>query len=129
MRGVTKAEFAGLNFRDNLNAYYLVLYAFVLLALFISWARGIRIGRAWNAMREDEQVAEAMGVVRSGSSSSRSRWAAPIGSLGGALFAVSLGSLTPTSFELDRVDHRARGRDPRGLGERLPGVVVLARSC
>ena len=37
MRGVTKAEFAGLNFQDNPQHFYYLVLAFVLLALFISW--------------------------------------------------------------------------------------------
>ena len=42
--------------------YYLVL-AFCVFAIFVSWRlQTSRIGRAWNAMREDEQVADAMGI-------------------------------------------------------------------
>ncbi len=62
MRGVTKAEIFGLNFQDNPQHFYYLALAFVLLALFLSWRLSAsRVGRAWNAMREDEQVADAMG--------------------------------------------------------------------
>jgi branched-chain amino acid transport system permease protein len=58
MRGVTKAEVFGLNFQDNPQHFYYLALAFVLLAAFVSWRLSTsRIGRAWNAMREDEQVA------------------------------------------------------------------------
>ena len=63
MRGVTKAEVFGLNFQDNPQHFYYLALAFVLLAAFVSWRLSTsRIGRAWNAMREDEQVADAMGI-------------------------------------------------------------------
>ncbi len=62
MRGVTDAAIAGFSFREPQHFYYLAL-AFVLLAGFVSWRLAAsRIGRAWNAMREDEQVADAMGI-------------------------------------------------------------------
>ncbi len=51
-----------LNFRDPELFYYLVL-GFVIVAALMSWRlSSSRVGRAWMAMREDEQVAEATGV-------------------------------------------------------------------
>ena len=126
MRGVTKAEFAGLNFQDNPQHFYYLVLAFVLFALFISWRlAGSRIGRAWNAMREDEQVAEAMGVSTIRFKLLAFAMGGAIGSLGGALFAVSLGSLTPTSFELVVSITALAVVILGGLGS-LPGVVVGA---
>jgi branched-chain amino acid transport system permease protein len=126
MRGVTKAEFAGLNFQDNPQHFYYLALAFVLLALFISWRlAGSRIGRAWNAMREDEQVAEAMGVSTIRFKLLAFAMGGAIGSLGGALFAVNLGSLTPTSFELLVSITALAVVILGGLGS-LPGVVVGA---
>ena len=64
-QGVTDAErvpFFGLNTRDPRILYYLIL-AFALLAVFISVrVKDSRVGRAWAAMREDEDIAEGMGV-------------------------------------------------------------------
>jgi branched-chain amino acid transport system permease protein len=126
MRGVTKAEFAGFNFQDNPQHFYYLALAFVLLALFISWRlAGSRIGRAWNAMREDEQVAEAMGVSTIRFKLLAFAMGGAIGSLGGALFAVALGSLTPTSFELLVSITALAVVILGGLGS-LPGVVVGA---
>ena len=126
MRGVTKAEFAGFNFQDNPQHFYYLALAFVLLALFISWRlAGSRIGRAWNAMREDEQVAEAMGVSTIRFKLLAFAMGGAIGSLGGALFAVNLGSLTPTSFELLVSITALAVVILGGLGS-LPGVVVGA---
>jgi branched-chain amino acid transport system permease protein len=126
MRGVTKAEFAGFNFQDNPQHFYYLALAFVLLALFVSWRlAGSRIGRAWNAMREDEQVAEAMGVSTIRFKLLAFAMGGAVGSLGGALFAVNLGSLTPSSFEILVSITALAVVILGGLGS-LPGVVVGA---
>ncbi len=129
MRGVTKAEVFGLNFQDNPQHFYYLALAFVLLAAFVSWRLSTsRIGRAWNAMREDEQVADAMGISTTKFKLLAFALGGAIGSLGGALFAVSIGSLTPASFKITRLDHRPRRRDPRWArqhprrGGRRPGA-------
>jgi branched-chain amino acid transport system permease protein len=126
MRGVTKAEIFGLNFQDNPQHFYYLALVFVLLALFVSWRLAAsRIGRAWNAMREDEQVAEAMGVSTIRFKLLAFAMGGAIGSLGGALFAVSLGSLTPQSFEILVSITALAVVILGGLGS-LPGVVVGA---
>jgi branched-chain amino acid transport system permease protein len=126
MRGVTKAEIAGLNFQDNPQHFYYLALAFVVLALFISWRlAGSRIGRAWNAMREDEQVAEAMGVSTIRFKLLAFALGGAIGSLGGALFAVSIGSLSPASFEILVSITALAVVILGGLGS-LPGVIVGA---
>ena len=52
-------------------------------------------------MREDEQVADAMGISTTKFKLLAFALGGAIGSLGGALFAVSIGSLTPASFEIN----------------------------
>jgi branched-chain amino acid transport system permease protein len=126
MRGVTKAEIFGLNFQDNPQHFYYLALVFVLLALFVSWRLSAsRVGRAWNAMREDEQVAEAMGVSTIKYKLLAFAMGGAIGSLGGALFAVSIGSLTPASFEILVSITALAVVILGGLGS-LPGVVVGA---
>jgi branched-chain amino acid transport system permease protein len=126
MRGVTKAEIFGLNFQDNPQHFYYLALAFVVLALFVSWRLAAsRVGRAWNAMREDEQVAEAMGVSTIRFKLLAFAMGGAIGSLGGALFAVSIGSLTPASFEFLVSVTALAVVILGGLGS-LPGVVVGA---
>ena len=126
MRGVSKAEILGLNPQDNAQHFYYLALAFVILALFISWRlASSRIGRAWTAMREDEQVADAMGVSTIKFKLLAFAMGGAIGSLGGALFAVSLGSLTPTSFEVLVSITALAVVVLGGLGS-LPGVIVGA---
>lgn len=126
LRGVTKAEFLGFNFQDNPQHFYYLALAFVLLALFVSWRLSAsRVGRAWNAMREDEQVADAMGVSTIRYKLLAFAIGGAIGSVGGALFAVSIGSLTPASFEFLVSVTALAVVILGGLGS-LPGVVVGA---
>jgi branched-chain amino acid transport system permease protein len=126
MRGVTKAEIFGLNPQDNPQDFYYLALAFVLLAVFVSWRLAAsRIGRAWNAMREDEQVANAMGISTTKFKLLAFAMGGAIGSLGGALFAVSIGSLTPASFEILVSITALAVVILGGLGS-IPGVVVGA---
>jgi branched-chain amino acid transport system permease protein len=125
LRDVTAAPIAGQSFRNPQPFYYLVL-VFVLLIVFVSWRlANSRIGRAWNAMREDEQVAEAMGVSTVKYKLLAFATGAGVGSLSGALFAVKIGSLAPTSFTILVSITVLAVVILGGLGS-VPGVVVGA---
>ncbi|TMK81467.1 MAG: branched-chain amino acid ABC transporter permease [Actinobacteria bacterium] len=118
-------HFLGLGFNDPEKFFYLVM-AFVLLALYVSWrlARS-RIGRAWNAMREDEQVAEAMGISTVKYKLLAFALGAAIGCLSGALFAVQIGSLEPNGFNVIVSITALSVIILGGMGS-IPGVVVGA---
>ena len=81
-----------------------VLYfalVFVLLAAWVSWSlQESRIGRAWTALREDETVAEAMGINIVRAKLNAFVVGAILAGFAGALFAAKLGSVFPSSFEL-----------------------------
>ena len=125
MRGITDAAIGGLAFRDPQRFYYLAL-AFVGLAAFISWRLATsRIGRAWTAMREDEQTADAMGISTTRFKLLAFAIGGAIGSLGGALFAVKIGSLTPASFQV-LVSIQVLGLVILGGMGSIPGVIVGA---
>jgi branched-chain amino acid transport system permease protein len=75
--------------------------AFVLIAIYVSWAlKDSRIGRAWMAMREDEPVAEVMGIDIVQAKLSAFIAGAVLASFGGALFAAKIGSIFPRSFDI-----------------------------
>src|SRR5919106_1263217 len=75
--------------------------AFVLIAAYISWAlQDSRIGRAWNAMREDEPIAEVVGINIVTAKLSAFIVGAILASFGGALFGVRIGSIFPHSFNI-----------------------------
>jgi len=100
LRNVPPAPLFGLEMRSPAHFYYLALAACA-AATFISWRlTSSRIGRAWNAMREDEQVAETMGISVVRYKLLASAVGGAIGAVGGALFAVKIGSLTSQSFTI-----------------------------
>ena len=125
-QGVTDAErvpFFGLNTRDPRILYYLIL-AFALLAVFISVrVKDSRVGRAWAAMREDEDIAEGMGVSIIKYKLLAFAMGAGIGSLGGAFFAAKLSVANPGSFTLLVSINVLAVVVLGGLGS-VPGVIV-----
>ena len=123
LRDVTDAHIAGIGFRDPQPFYYLVL-AFCALAIFVSMRLAdSRVGRAWNAMREDELAAEAMGISTIKYKLLAFAMGAAVGCLSGTLFAVQLGSLTPDSFTI-LVSITALAVVVLGGMGSIPGVVV-----
>jgi branched-chain amino acid transport system permease protein len=71
------------------------------LAAYVSWAlQRSRVGRAWMAMREDESVAEAMGINIVAAKLSAFVIGAIMASFAGALWAVRIGSVFPNSFDI-----------------------------
>ena len=125
MRGVTDAGIGNISFRPPQNFYYLAL-AFVVLIVFVSLRLSTsRVGRAWNAMREDEQVADAMGISTTKYKLLAFAIGGAVGSIGGALFAVKIGSLTPASFQILISITALAVVILGGLGS-IPGVVVGA---
>ena len=125
LQHVTDAHIAGISFRNPQPFFYLVL-AFCALAVYISWRlAGSRVGRAWNAMREDEQVAEVMGISTIKYKLLAFAIGASVGCLSGALFAVQIGSLTPTSFNV-LVSITALAIIILGGMGSIPGVVLGA---
>ncbi|MQA26402.1 MAG: leucine/isoleucine/valine transporter permease subunit [Micromonosporaceae bacterium] len=83
------------------QAFFYAIFLFVLLATYITYAlQDSRIGRAWAAMREDESVAEAMGVNIVVAKLSAFVVGAMLAGFGGALFATKIGSIFPHSFNV-----------------------------
>jgi ABC-type branched-subunit amino acid transport system permease subunit len=85
----------------NTQAIFYFILVFVILAAYVSWRlQDSRTGRAWMAMREDEQVAEVMGINIVTTKLLAFVIGAILASFGGALFAVKIGSIFPNSFAL-----------------------------
>lgn len=86
--------------KDPGHFYYLILVG-CLIVSFIAWRlQNARIGRNWIAMREDEDVAEAMGINLVVSKLLAFGIGAAFAGLSGAIFAAMLGSIFPHSFGL-----------------------------
>ncbi|MPZ68256.1 MAG: hypothetical protein GEU71_01850 [Actinobacteria bacterium] len=121
--GITAPEVFGVDLRDPQNLYYAIL-ACVAIVAFISWRLSrSRVGRAWNAMREDEQVAEAMGVSIIGYKLLAFGTGAALGSLSGMFFAIKLGSVFPSSFNILVSINVLALIILGGMGS-IPGVIV-----
>jgi branched-chain amino acid transport system permease protein len=83
-----------------ISIFYLVA-VFVVLAIYVSWRlQNSRIGRAWTAMREDEDVALAMGINTVSAKLLAFVTGAVLASFGGAIFAAKVGTVFPNSFSL-----------------------------
>ena len=83
---------------DPRSVFYLVL-AFCAIAIYVSWRlERSRIGRAWMAVREDETVAEAMGINTVNVKLLAFVVGAVLGSFSGAIFSAKVGSVFPASF-------------------------------
>jgi branched-chain amino acid transport system permease protein len=123
LRDVTDAAIGGIGFRDPQPFFYLVL-VFCALAIFVSQRLAdSRVGRAWNAMREDEMAAEAMGVSTIKYKLLAFAMGAAVGSLSGTLFAVQIGSIAPASFTIIVSITALAVVILGGMGS-IPGVVV-----
>jgi branched-chain amino acid transport system permease protein len=123
LRDVTDAAIGSIGFRDPQPFFYLVL-AFCALAILVSQRlAGSRVGRAWNAMREDEMAAEAMGVSTIKYKLLAFAMGAAVGSLSGTLFAVQIGSIAPASFTIIVSITALAVVILGGMGS-IPGVVV-----
>lgn len=81
--------------------YFYPIFLFVIIAAYITLAlQNSRWGRAWMAMREDESVAEAMGVNIVTAKLSAFVVGAILASFGGALYGAQIGSVYPHSFDI-----------------------------
>ncbi|MEK6255988.1 MAG: hypothetical protein N2C13_01565 [Chloroflexota bacterium] len=107
------------------HLYYVILLG-VALAAFVSWRlRDSRLGRQWMAMREDEDVAEAMGINLVKTKLLAFSIGAAFSGLAGAIFASKLTSIFPHSFNLLISINVLSLIIVGGIGS-LPGVVVGA---
>ncbi len=114
-----------MNWWDLAEFYYLIV-AGCLLAAFVSWRlRDARLGRQWMAMREDEDVAEAVGIKLVNTKLLAFAIGAAFSGLSGAIFATRLSSIFPHSFNLLVSINVLCLIIVGGMGS-LPGVVVGA---
>jgi branched-chain amino acid transport system permease protein len=98
--GVPNPNFFGTDLKDPEQLYYIVLIACV-ITLFVSIRlNNSRIGRQWMAIREDEDVAAAMGIDTARSKLLAFTLSAATGGLAGAIFAAKVSTVFPNSFSV-----------------------------
>ncbi|MBK8384675.1 MAG: high-affinity branched-chain amino acid ABC transporter permease LivM [Candidatus Accumulibacter sp.] len=97
----TFASFFGLEYSPShriVFLYYLILALALLTNLFVSRMRKLPIGRAWEAMREDEIACKAMGINARNVKLSAFAIGAMLGGFAGVFFAARQGFISPESF-------------------------------
>jgi branched-chain amino acid transport system permease protein len=122
---IPKASILGFEFSGPQEIYYLLLGGCFLVG-YVSWRlRDSRLGRAWMAMREDEDVAQAMGINLVSTKLLAFATGAGFSALSGAIFATKLGSVYPHSFNVMISINILCLIIVGGMGS-MPGVIVGA---
>ncbi len=122
---IPKPALFGFVFAKPEHLYYIILAA-CLLMLFVSLRlNNSRTGRKWMAVREDEDVAAAMGIDTTLTKLLAFTLSAASGGLAGAIFAAKLGTIFPQSFNLLVSINVISIIIVGGMGS-IPGIVVGA---
>ena len=107
-------------------ATYFPLLGFCMLAAFVAYRlKYSRTGRAWNAMREDEDVAQATGISIVNYKLLAFALGASVGCVGGAIYATHLQGVVPGGFLLLVSITVLAVVVLGGMGS-IPGVIVGA---
>jgi branched-chain amino acid transport system permease protein len=107
-------------------ATYFPLMGFCILAAFIAYRlKYSRTGRAWNAMREDEDVAAATGISTVNYKLLAFALGAAVGCVGGAIYATHLQGVVPGGFVLQVSITVLAVVVLGGMGS-IPGIIVGA---
>ncbi|HSB90033.1 MAG TPA: hypothetical protein VLD63_08425 [Anaerolineales bacterium] len=103
--------------------YYLALICVLIVALVAIRLRDSRLGRAWMAIREDEDVAQGLGVNLIQTKLMAYVLGASFAGLSGAIFAVLVGSIFASSMQLLVSINVVAIVVVGGMGS-IPGVIV-----
>ncbi|HUH39476.1 MAG TPA: ABC transporter ATP-binding protein [Castellaniella sp.] len=105
--------------------YYLLLVLTILIVIVCARLQNSRIGRAWEAVREDEIAAKAMGINTRNIKLLAFSMGATFGGLAGAMFASMQGFVSPESFSLTESILVLCMVVLGGMGN-IPGVILGA---
>jgi branched-chain amino acid transport system permease protein len=90
----------GLEFSGPINYYYFFLAVLAVVIVLNMRLQDSRIGRAWEAIREDEVAARAMGINTRNIKLLAFAMGASFGGIAGGMFAATQGFISPESFGL-----------------------------
>jgi branched-chain amino acid transport system permease protein len=96
----TTDKFLGLDFSGPIKYYYLLLIFLIAIILVNKRLQDSRIGRAWEAIREDEIAARAMGINTTAVKLLAFAMGASFGGIAGGMFSAMQGFISPESFVL-----------------------------
>ena len=122
---IPKASLGSIEFATPQQIYYLILAGCLLVGFISLRLRDSRLGRAWMAVREDEDVAQAMGINLVSTKLLAFATGAAFSALSGAIFASKLGSVYPHSFNVMISINILCLIIVGGMGS-IPGVLVGA---
>jgi branched-chain amino acid transport system permease protein len=114
-----------IQFTPSQQFFYLFLGGCLLVIFIATRVKGSRLGRSWMAIREDEDVAQAMGINLVATKLMAFGMGASFGGLAGAIFASKLQSIYPHSFNFLVSINVLSCIIIGGMGS-IPGVVVGA---
>lgn len=120
---IPKPVIVGFELATPLHLFYLTLVSSAIVAYFAWRLRDSRLGRAWMAIREDEDVAQALGVNLVSVKVLAYGLGAAFAGVAGAIFAAMVGSVFPHSFVLLISISVLALIIVGGMGS-IPGVVV-----
>ena len=122
---IPRPQIGGFEFNDPVDLFYITLVASAVAAYFAWRLENSRLGRAWTAIRDDEDAAQALGINLVNVKLLAYGLGAGFAGVAGAIFAVMLASIFPHSFQLLISVNVLALLIVGGMGS-LPGVVVGA---
>jgi len=96
----TTQKFLVLSFSGPIKYYYLLVIVLLVVIVINLRLQDSRIGRAWEAIREDEIAARAMGINTTGMKLLAFAMGASFGGVAGGIFAAIQQFISPESFVL-----------------------------
>jgi len=122
---IPRPAIGSFEFDTPVALFYLTLVASLVAAYFAWRLEDSRLGRAWMAIRDDEDVAQALGINLINVKLLAYGLGAAFAGLAGSIFATMLGSIYPHSFQLIISINILALIIVGGMGS-LPGVVLGA---
>jgi branched-chain amino acid transport system permease protein len=120
---IPNISIAGFTATSPQQIYYYILAGCLVIGFIALRLRDSRIGRAWMAVREDEDVAQAMGINLVATKLMAFATGAGFSALSGAIFVSKIGSVYPHSFNVIVSINILCLIIVGGMGS-IPGVIV-----
>ena len=131
---IAKPQIGSFIFGNQERLYYVILVGIIIAGFIANRLKDSHLGRSWMALREDEDVAEAMGINKVSTKLLAFAMGALFSGLGGSLFAIQGRLGLPAKLQLHRFDqhpfadhHRRHGQHPGCIRGRVgSGWIALA---
>jgi branched-chain amino acid transport system permease protein len=123
--GIQQPWLFGWHINSPIDFYYVFCFLAIVAVIVSVRLANSRLGRAWLYVRHDEDVAEAMGIDRVRVKLAAYVIGAIFAAIGGAVFAVNLGAISPESFSFAQSVLILMAVILGGMGK-IPGVILGA---